>query len=331
MVGGLVWYERNTQKTEPTKQAATATQPESQPRAEKKLKIGVSHYVSHPVFDTIFAGIKLGFQNAGYLEGKDIEFDRQNAQGEAAANQQIAQKFVASDYDLFMPIGTPPSQALVKLIKDRPVIFAAVTDPVAAGLVASSEQPGANVSGSSDITLYKEQLDLIKKFAPTAKTIGIVYSPGEINAQSALKEVEKLAPTLGLTIKTAGVSSSGDILTAARSLAGSVDTFYMLPDNVVAGGQEAYIRVALEAKKPFIALDESGVEKGALATVGTNYRMLGERTAEMAVRVLKGAKPADMPVLGVRDADLFINEKTATAIGLSLSAEDLARAKKVYR
>lgn len=332
MIGGLFLWQRSSQAPAPNPSPSPTPAPVvKKGTGDKMIKVGVSHYVSHPVMDAVVDGIKLGFQNAGYIEGKDIQFDRQNAQGEAAANQQIAQKFASSDYDIFMPIGTPPAQALVKLIKDRPVIFGAVTDPVAAELVQSLEQPGANVTGSSDITLYKEHLELLKRLVPNVKTVGIVYSPGEVNAQAGLKEVEKIAPSLGLTIKTAGVSSSGEILTAARSLASKVDAFYMLADNVVVSGQEAYIRVALENKKPIISLDQSGVEKGALATVGTNYRMLGERTAEMAVRVLQGIKPTDMPVLGIRDADLFLNTKTASAIGVKINQDDVDRAKQVYK
>ncbi len=298
---------------------------------KETVKIGVSQITSHAVFDEIIKGIKSGFEAGGYKEGENITYDFQNAQGDNTINQSIAQKFANSDYNLFMPLGTPASQALVNLIKDKPVVFGAVTDPVTAGLVQSNETPGGNVTGTSDITLYNEHLKLLKELVPKAKKVGIVYNPGEANARFALEQTQKYAKDYGLEIITAPANNSGEILSAAKSIAGKVDALYMLPDNTILSGQEAYIKVALDSKKPLITIDQSGVEKGGLATLGTNYKKVGERTAEIAIRVLKGEKPSDIPVLGVTDADLFINTKTAQAIGITIPEEKITMAKQVYQ
>jgi putative tryptophan/tyrosine transport system substrate-binding protein len=303
----------------------------NKPNSDKVVRVGVSQITSHAVFDEINQGIKDAFKKAGYEEGKNIEFDFQNAQGETSANSSIAQKFATGNYDLIIPLGTPSSQAVVNLIKDKPVIFGAVTDPVSAGLVTSKENPGANVTGTSDITLYKEHLEFLKQIKPEVKTVGIVYNPGEANAKFALEETKKAAQSQGLEIVTAPANNSGEIMSAARSLVGKVDAFYMLPDNTILSGVESIVTVANEAKKPFVAIDQSGVEKGALATLGTNYKMVGERTAEIAIRVLKGEKPGSIPVLGVTDADVFVNEKTANAIGITIPQAILQKAKQVYR
>jgi putative tryptophan/tyrosine transport system substrate-binding protein len=301
------------------------------PKSDKMVRVGISQITSHPVMDMIYEGLKDGFKKAGYEEGKNIEFDVQNAQGEASANSAIAQKFATGNYDIIIPFGTNSSQAVVNLIKDKPVVFSAVTDPVSAGLVSSKENPGANVTGTSDITLYKEHLEFLKQLKPDVKTIGVVYNPGEANAKFALDETKKIAQTMGLEIVTAPANNSGEIMSAARSLVSKVDAFYMMPDNTVLSGMESIVTVANEAKKPFISVDQSGVEKGALATLGTNYRMVGERTAEMAVRILKGEKPGSISVLGVTDADIFVNEKTANAIGITIPQDILQKAKQVYR
>ena len=311
VLGGLAWYATSNKG------------------AQKKIvTVGISQITSHPVFDMVVAGIKEGFAAAGYTEGETITFDLQNAQGDNSANAAIAQKFGASGYDLFMPLGTPSSQAVVNVIKEKPVVFGAVTDPVSAGLVASNEAPGANVTGTSDITLYKEDLELLMKLVPTVKKVGIVYNPGEANAKFALEQTQKYATAMGLTIVTAPANTTNEITSAARSILSKVDAFFMLPDNTVVSGQESLIKVALDGKKPLISLDQSGVEKGALATLGTNYHDLGVRTAEIAVRILKGENPATIPVLGVTDADLFINTGTAKALDITVP-EDLLKTAKV--
>lgn len=297
----------------------------------KQIKVGVSQIISHQVMDDVLAGIKIGFEKAGYKEGEGIIYDVQNAQGDSNTNVSIAQKFANSDYDLFMPFGTQSSQAIANLIKDKPVVFAAVTDPITAGLVKSNENPGGNITGTSDVTLYKEQLELLKKLVPSAQKVGIVYNPGEDNSKYGLEQAKKYGEQMGLQFLTAPANNSGEVLSAALSIADKVDAFYMLPDNTVITGQEALIKVATEAKKPLISIDQSGVEKGALATLGTNYVKVGERTAEVAIRVLKGESPVNVPVLGVTDADLFINTATAEKIGLVLSEEMVSSAKQVYK
>lgn len=297
----------------------------------KVVKVGVSQIVSHVVFDDIKNGIIAGFAANGYTEGKNIIFDFQNAQGEASINQSIAQKFANGDYDLIMPLGTQASQAVANLIKDRPIVFGAVTDPVTAGLVKSNEKPGGNITGTSDITLYKQQLELLKKIKPDVKKVGLVYNPGEANTQYGLEQTKKYGEPMGLEFVTAPANNTGEVLSAARSIVDKVDAFYMLPDNTVLAGQDALIKVAIESKKPLISIDESGVKNGALATLGTNYKKVGERAAEIAVRVLKGEKPGDIPVLGVTDADIFINTTTAQKIGLTFSQDLINQAKQVYK
>lgn len=297
----------------------------------KTIKVGVSQITSHAVFDDTRAGIIAGFAEAGYKEGENIIFDFQNAQGDNSINAAIAQKFANSDYDLFMPLGTQSSQAIAHLIKDRPIVFGMVSDPVSAGLVKAKENPGANITGTSDITLYTEHLELLKKLAPGVKKIGLVYNPGEDNAKYALAQTKKVGESMGFEFVTAPANNSGDVLSAARSIVDMVDAFYILGDNTVIAGQEALIKVAIEAKKPLIAVEQSGVEKGAFATLGTNYKKVGERTAELAMRVLKGEKPANIPVLDVTDADLFINTTTAQKIGITFSKDQISQAKQVYK
>lgn len=297
---------------------------------KKVFRVGISQIISHVGIDAVRNGIVAGFEAKGYKNGENIFFDFQNAQGETSINQSIAGKFANSNYDIFIPIGTQASQALVNLIKDKPIVFASVTDPVTAGLVKSKERPGGNVTGTSDMTLFKEQLELLRKLQPEAKKVGLVYNPSESNSQFSLQETKKYGGELGYEFVTAPANNTGEVMSAARSIVNKVDAFYILADNTVVAGQEALIKVALEAKKPVIAVEQSGVEKGALATIGINYVKLGERTAEMALSVLNGEKTGDMSVLGVKDGDIFINSKTAKVLGITIPEDLLKQAKQIY-
>jgi putative ABC transport system substrate-binding protein len=298
--------------------------------SNKVYRVGITQPISHPGIDIVRDGIVAGFAAKGYTNGKNIYFDFQNSQGDASTGQAIAQKFANSDYDIFMPIGTGSSQSLVNLIKSRPIVFAAVTDPVSAGIVKSKENPGANVTGTSDMVMFKEQLSLLKRLAPNAKKVGVINNPSESNSQFGLKETQKIANEMGLEIVTASVSNTDEVLGAANSLVSKVDAFYIISDNTVIAGQDAVIKVALDSKKPLIAVEEAGVEKGALGTVGISYYKLGILTANIALEILQGKKPSETPVYSAKDGDLFINTKTAQAIGVTVPSDLLKQAKKIY-
>ena len=299
------------------------------------IRIGISQTASHPVFDEIMNGVRVGLQQEGYIEGKNIILDYQNGQGDQNANQAIAQKFATTkdEYNLFLILGTGASQSVVNLIKDKPIIFAAVTDPVLAKLVQSNDMPGANVTGTTDVTDYKAQLNLFKRVVPTLKKVGILYNPGEINSISALKNTEMIAKDLGLEVITAPINNTNDILNSAKSIASKVDGVFMLADNTLLAGQESLIRVMNENKKPVFAFDEVGVKVGGLISIGTNYEKLGERTARMAVRVLKGGNTATMPVEGaaIGEIDLFVNQKTADLLGIKIPEDILKQTKQIYK
>lgn len=295
------------------------------------LKVGIVQPISHPGIDVVRDGILAGFETKGYKNGENIIFDLQNSQGDANIGQSIAQKFANSDYDLFIPIGTGSSQSLANLIKNKPIVFAAVTDPVTAGLLKSKENPGANITGTSDMILFKQQLELLKIIKPDAFKIGVLNNPSESNSKFGLEETKKVAKDLGMEIISVPVSNTNEVLNAARSIVGKVDAFYILSDNTVIAGQDSLIKVALEAKKLLIGVEQGGVEKGAVATVGINYFKLGEKTADLAIRVLNGEEPGKIPVYSVKEGDIFINLKTSNMIGLTISQDLLDQAKEIYR
>ena len=298
-------------------------------KTDEPVKIGIAQYVSHPSLDAVAAGFKKGMESAGYT-GDKISYDENNAQGDQATNTSMVGKLASdSDVDLVLAIATPTAQAAAQAITSIPVVFPAVPDPVDAKLVASNEAPGANVTGTSDKNPVKEQLELLKELAPEAKDVGIVYSSGEANSAVQVQWAKDAAAELGLTIKEAAISAPSEVQQAASSL--DVDAFYVPTDNAVVSALEGLLQNAQSKKVPVISADGESVKRGATATYGINYEKLGEQTAAMAVKILKGeAKPAEMPVETISQVELYLNEGAAKKVGIEFSEDMKAKAVQTY-
>ncbi|UYQ78671.1 ABC transporter substrate-binding protein [Glutamicibacter sp. JL.03c] len=296
---------------------------------DEAVKIGIAQYVSHPSLDAVVEGFKSGMEKAGYT-GDKISYDENNAEADQATNTSIAGKLAAdSDIDLVLAVATPSAQAAAQSITNIPVLFSAVTDPVSAKLVASNEAPGANVSGTSDMNPVDEQLALLKELKPDAKKVGIVYSSGEANSAVQVEMAEAAAKDLGLTIEKAAISASSEVQQAAGSL--DVDAYYVPTDNAVVSALEGLLQTADKKKVPVISADGESVKRGATATYGINYEKLGEQTAAMAVKVLKGeAEPASLPVETISQVDLYLNEDAAKKAGIEFTEDMKSKAVEVY-
>lgn len=291
--------------------------------------LAITQIVAHPALDSARKGVLDALAAKGYVEGKNLKVDFQNAQGQPATAQQIARKFIGDRPDVIVPITTPSSQPVVAATTDIPVVFTAVTDPVAAKLVKSLDAPGGNVTGVSDLLPMKPQLELIKKLVPTAKNIGFIYNPGEANSVALLEATRREAALLGLSIVEGVAPNSGAVQGGARSLIGKVDVIYIPNDSTVVTAVEAIVKVGTDAKVPVIAGDTASVERGAIAALGFDYYDLGVQTGDVVAQVFGGKKPGDIPVLTVSKLDLYLNKKTAAAQGVTLPADMLASAKKV--
>jgi len=203
----------------------------------ESVNIGISQIVSHPSLDATRDGFKKALADNGYVEGETVTYDEQNAQGDQATATSIAGKFASDKKDLILAIATPTAQAAVQAIADSPILFTAVTDPVSADLVESMDAPGSNVTGTSDRNPVEEQLALVKELNPDAKSVGIVYSSGEVNSGVQVEWAKEAGKKLGLEIKEAAISNSTEVQQAAESL--DVDAFYVPTDNAVVSALES--------------------------------------------------------------------------------------------
>lgn len=297
---------------------------------DKIQNVAITAIVEHPALDSIRKGVIEELEREGFVGGKNIKIDYQSAQGSTATAAQIARKFVGDKADIIIPITTPSAQPVVAATRSIPIVFSGVTDPVAAKLVKSWEPSGTNVTGISDHKPIAPQVKLIQTLVPELKSVGYVYSAGEVNSTIVLEELKEEAKKQGFNVVPVAVQRSADIGTAARSLNGKVQAIYISEDNGVVSAYEALHKAALEAKIPVIASDRDTVQRGALAAYAVNQYDIGVATGKTAARVLRGEKAGAISTQEVSQLELSINTKTAKDLGINLPQDLLKEAKETF-
>jgi putative ABC transport system substrate-binding protein len=295
--------------------------------------ISVNQFVEHPALDAVLKG----FQD--YLKEKNVavEYKIHNAQANMGTATQIAQQMVGEKADLLVAIATPSSQAcaqaLAKAPADlkRPFLFTAVTDPVSAGLVKDLQKPGGDITGVSDLLPLDEHMKMVMTFKPDIKKLGLLYNAGEANSKMVVAGIKELSGKMGFEVVEATAAKTADVFSAAKSLVGRVDAVFIPTDNTIVSALESVLKVGVENKLPVFAADVDSVARGAVAAMGFDYYKHGYQTGAMAERILKGEKPADIPVEFQKDLQLDINLKYAELMGVTPPAELLKKATKVHR
>jgi len=302
--------------------AGNAEQPDG--GAEQSFRIAISQYVEHPSLDATREGFIAALKDAGLEEGVNLTIDYNNAQADSTNNLSIAQKIAADKNDLVLAIATPSAQSVAQMVKDTPVLFAAVTDPLAAKLVDSMEAPSGNVTGASDTNpaAVQQLMDFIAEHFPDVKTVGIIINEGETNAVVMAENAEQQLAKHGIQAVRAAVANTSEVKQAAESLVGRADAFFITLDNTVVSGVDAIIQVANENDIPFFSSDRDTVERGAFATVGFKYFDHGYQAGQMAVEILKnGKKPSELAVTLPDKLDFILNLKAAAEQGIDVTDE----------
>lgn len=292
-------------------------------KADKKkdvFRIGISQFITHQSLDATREGFVDELAKQGYVEGKNIEIDLQNAQGEQRNLKTISQQLAESS-DVVLAIATPSAQSLANTTQTTPVIFSAVTDPVSAKLVESREHPGGNVTGTSDQSsdAISTQINLIKKVLPKAKTIGILYTQSEPNSVVQKDEAKRLLEEKGFSVVEKTILDSNNVKVAAESLMAEVDMVFVPTDNIISSTMETVKQVSIKHKIPVFGGSTEMIAVGGLYNYGTNYEELGRQTARMLIRVLKGEKPENIAVELPEKLELHTNQEMADALGIDIS------------
>ena len=292
-------------------------------KADKKkdvFRIGISQFITHQSLDATREGFVDELAKQGYVEGKNIEIDLQNAQGEQRNLKTISQQLAESS-DVVLAIATPSAQSLANTTQTTPVIFSAVTDPVSAKLVESREHPGGNVTGTSDQSsdAISTQINLIKEVLPKAKTIGILYTQSEPNSVVQKDEAKRLLEEKGFTVVEKTILDSNNAKAAAESLMAEVDMVFVPTDNIISSTMETVKQVSIKHKVPVFGGSTEMIAVGGLYNYGTNYEELGRQTARMLIRVLKGENPENIAVELPEKLELHTNQEMADALGIDIS------------
>ncbi len=291
-------------------------------------KVAILQYMSHSSLDNCTQGVKNALDKAG------ITYDVQvGSSGSADTDcQSYAQQMVAAGYKAIIAVATPAAayaySAVQNASSDIPVIFCAVSDPVAAGLVNSLDVPGNNCTGTSDSIDIKGQIAMIKAMQPEIKNLGVFYTTSEANSLSQLEVLKAECDANGITLVSQGINEASELASAAAALIPKVDAITNLTDNNVVDNMNVFLEQADAAKIPVYGSEIEQVRKGCLASASIDYVALGEKTGTMAAEVLGGKSAAEYPVAIVSDSFLCVNPDTASKIGIEIPAE-LASAQKV--
>ena len=301
--------------------------------AEGSYTIGIGQFAEHGSLDNCREGFLAGLEEEGFVEGENLTVVYQNAQADGANASQIADSFVGRDVDLICAIATPMAQSAYSAAMETeiPVIYTAVTDPVAAELATEDGTPVGNITGTSDELPVKAQLEMIRQILPEAKTIGIMYTTSEVNSESTIAQYKELAPEYGFEIVDTGIASSADVALAADSLLSQVDCVTNLTDNTVVANLPVILDKANALNIPVFGSEIEQVRIGCLAAMGLDYIELGKQTGHMAAQVLKGeAKASDMNYEVIEEAAFYGNTKVAENLGITLPEELTGQAAELF-
>ena len=311
--------------------AAAAVAAAATPAFAAEKSVAVTAIVEHKALDAVRDGVKDELKSAGFEDGKNLKFEYQSAQGNTGTAAQIARKYVGARPDVIVAIATPSAQAVVAASKDIPVVYSAVTDPVAAKLVKTWEASGTNVTGVSDLSPLDKHLELIKRIVPNARRVGVIYSPGEANSVAIVDALKKAVPAAGMTLVEGAAARTVDVASAAQSLVGKVDVIYAPTDNNVMSAFEGIVKVAQQAKIPVVAADTDAVKRGAVAALGLNYYDIGHQTGKIVVRILQGQAPGTIASQTSNTFELHVNPAAALKQGVTLPDELVKSAQVVVK
>lgn len=299
--------------------------------SENQYKIGIAQLADHPSLDNCRTGFIEGLASEGFVDGETVTVEEKSAGGDMATNTQIAQTFASSGYDLVCGIATPSAQALYAACYEKgiPVIFNAVSDPVAAKLATSETQPLDGITGISDRLPVEDQLKLIRKVLPDAKTIGIIYTTSEANSVSTVETYKQLAPNYGFEIETVGIGTEAEVAQAADVLLNKVDCISNMTDNTVVSALAVVLDKANVKNIPVFGSEEEQVKNGCIASAGLDYIELGKQAGVMAAKVLKGEDISSMPYETLKESKLTINPSAAQKLGITFSDEITSEATAV--
>lgn len=301
--------------------------------SERVYKIGILQFAQHPSLDNCREGFLQGLEEEGFVEGKNLEVDYQNAQADMGIAAQIADAFVGNKVDMVTAIATPAAMSAYNatMKTDIPVVYTAITDPVVAQLADENKNPLGNVTGTSDILPVEAQLKLIRELLPDAKNLGILHTSSEANSDSMLQIYKDLAGKYDFEVIDEAINTTADIPLATDNLLSKVDVMTNLLDNTVVNSLPTILDKANAKKIPVFGSEIEQVKMGCLGSEGIEYISLGKQTGKMAAKILRGeAKASELAYEIIEEPNLYLNSKVADELGIDIPKDLLDRASENF-
>ena len=292
---------------------------------ENIINIGISQMIEHDALDLIYKGIVDELNKYYKSSNKKIVIDYQNAQGEQANCNTIAQKFVNDKNDIIIAIGTPSAQSVLNLTKDIPVIVSGIGDPIGARLVTNLNKPNVNVTGTINLPPIEKQIDLMHKLLPNAKKIGLLYCSSEINSIYQIKLAKEKLDSLGLEYVDLTVANANEINQMMLSAVNKVDAIFSPTDNIIANSMANVAMIEESEKLPVVCADAGMTKIGGTVTYSVDYYDMGILTAKKAIEVLEGIKDIkNIPLETVDSYNFVVNTNMIKTLGLTIP-EDIMK------
>ncbi|WP_125607735.1 ABC transporter substrate-binding protein [Lapidilactobacillus bayanensis] len=285
----------------------------------KTIKIGILQLVDQSALTDARKGFEQELAKAGYKDGKNIKIDFVNAQGDQSNLNTMSQQLKKDENDFNLAIATPAAQALQKADPNTPMLFTAITDPKSAGLVTNLNKPDKNATGVTDKVDTAAQIDLLHKMFPKAKTVGLLYNAAEENSVVQIKLAKKELKKLGLKVTAKTVATTNDVQQSAEALTKQSDAIYIPTDNVCAAAMTTIGKVTEQAKTPVVTADATMIKKAGVATKGISYKQLGQQTAKLAIKLIKGKKVSQLPVENPAKTQIVTDTKRMKLFNVSPS------------
>lgn len=345
MVMSLAACGNSTEQAQPaaaetaeTTEAATAeteaaSAEEAQPAAEGSYTIGISQFAEHGSLDNCREGFLEGLKEAGIEEGANLTVLFDNAQADMGTASTISDSYVSQKVDLICAIATPSAMSAYNSCMDTdiPVIYTAVSDPVASGLANEDGTSVGNITGTSDALPVTEQLGMIREMMPDAKKIGILFTTSETNSESTIAEYKAHASEYGFEIVDSGINTIADVPMAAADLVEKVDCITNLTDNTVVSALQTVLDAANKKGIPVFGSEVEQVKNGCVASMGLDYVQLGKQTGAMAAKVLKGeAAASGLPFEIISEASLYVNTAAAEKVGMEIPSAMVDKAAEKF-
>ena len=302
-------------------------------------RIGVFQFGPDADTESAYRGLVAGLADRGYTLGENLRIDRRDCGGDQALIDGTARDFAAAGLDAVVPLTTPCLVAAAKYVKDTPVVFTSVYDPMAAGVAESPGHHPPNLTGVYTPPPVEQTIDLIVECLPEVAVIGTVYNPGEASSSSAVKRMAAYCSAKGLHLARLEVTRAQDLRSALEGFLGgrpqaggpgNPQALYITGDNTIMGAFEDVVAVTGQNRMPLFINDPGFVDKGAVAGLGPDFAKAGASGGRMLAEVLGGKNPASLPLQQELDTLLYVNREAAAAAGVQVPQAVLARAAKVF-